>query len=104
VAQKLLELFITGLYDLRAIHADPNPGNFIIDDLAIALVVFGCIKRLDPAFVAHCRRMCRASAHQLAGSHFEEMVTLGLLPADQDEPVRKEIQGGNNSVSKPYII
>jgi predicted unusual protein kinase regulating ubiquinone biosynthesis (AarF/ABC1/UbiB family) len=56
VAQKLHELFITGLYDLHAIHADPNPGNFIIgDDLTIGLVDFGCIKRLDPDFVAHWR-------------------------------------------------
>lgn len=100
VAQKLHEIFITGLYDLHVIHADPNPGNFIIDDdLSIGLVDFGCIKRLDPDFVAHYRRLCRASAHQLAGSHFEEMVTLGLLPADLDEPVRKEIQEVGDAIS-----
>lgn len=31
IAQTLYDLFIFGLYQLHCIHADPNPGNFIVD-------------------------------------------------------------------------
>ena len=52
VAQSLNDIFLRGLYGLHCIHADPNPGNFIIrDDLSIGLVDFGCLKRFDPEFV-----------------------------------------------------
>jgi hypothetical protein len=52
VAQALNDLFICGLYRLNCIHADPNPGNFIVNgDSRIGLVDFGCVKRFDPEFV-----------------------------------------------------
>jgi len=53
LAQTLHDLFIFGLYRLHCIHADPNPGNFIVNgDRRIGLVDFGCVKRFDPEFVA----------------------------------------------------
>ncbi len=52
VAQTLQDLFIFGLYRMKRIHADPNPGNFLISpDGRIGLVDFGCVKRFDPHFV-----------------------------------------------------
>ena len=58
IAQTLNDLFLTGLYELNVIHADPNPGNFIIgDDLTVGLVDFGCVKRLEPDFVEGCRQL-----------------------------------------------
>jgi predicted unusual protein kinase regulating ubiquinone biosynthesis (AarF/ABC1/UbiB family) len=102
VAQTLQQLFITGLYDLHAIHADPNPGNFIIsDDLTVGLVDFGCIKRLDPVFVKHYQRLCRASAHRHEGVHITEMISLGLIPSPMkmDNAVKKTIQGACNTIS-----
>lgn len=103
VAQTLHRLFISGLYDLHVIHADPNPGNFIIsDDLTVGLVDFGCIKRLDPVFVKHYRRLSKASAHQWDGSHFEELVTLGLLPSpmEMDDAIKHKIINACDSFSK----
>jgi predicted unusual protein kinase regulating ubiquinone biosynthesis (AarF/ABC1/UbiB family) len=52
VAQRLNDIFVRGLYGLHCIHADPNPGNFIIrEDLSVGLVDFGCIKKFEPKFV-----------------------------------------------------
>ena len=52
IATILYEIFIRGLYELNCIHADPNPGNFIITkDLKVGLIDFGCIKRLNPEFL-----------------------------------------------------
>ena len=54
VAGILHEIFLKGLYELNCIHADPNPGNFIVgEDLTVGLVDFGCVKRFDPGFVKY---------------------------------------------------
>jgi predicted unusual protein kinase regulating ubiquinone biosynthesis (AarF/ABC1/UbiB family) len=83
IAQKLSDVFLKGLYELNVIHADPNPGNFIIaDDLTIGLVDFGCVKRLEPDFVEHYRKLTEAVAHQRNGDHFRQMIALGLVPPD----------------------
>ncbi len=56
VAALLNKLFLKSLYELNVIHADPNPGNFIIrKDLSVGLVDFGCVKRLKKSFIDDCR-------------------------------------------------
>lgn len=58
VAQRLNEIFIESLYSLNCIHADPNPGNFLVDDdLNIGLVDFGCVKSFTPEFVNSYRKL-----------------------------------------------
>ena len=52
VAQRLYDLFIHSVLTLRRMHADPNPGNYLIqDDGGIALIDFGCVKELSPQFI-----------------------------------------------------
>jgi predicted unusual protein kinase regulating ubiquinone biosynthesis (AarF/ABC1/UbiB family) len=100
VAQTLQDIFTTGLYHLNVIHADPNPGNFIIaDDLSIGLVDFGCIKRLDPEFVEHYRRLSSATAHQKQGAHYDEMIALGLITEDLDDQIKNRIQDVSETIS-----
>lgn len=53
VAQTLNDIFVKGFYELHLIHADPNPGNFLISpDLSVSLLDFGCVRSFDPDFVA----------------------------------------------------
>ncbi len=64
VAQTLQDLFLSGLYRLHCIHADPNPGNFIIKgDTKMGLVDFGCVKRFDPEFVTLYGELPKAALH-----------------------------------------
>jgi predicted unusual protein kinase regulating ubiquinone biosynthesis (AarF/ABC1/UbiB family) len=64
VAQALNDLFVFGLYQLKCIHADPNPGNFIVNgDSRIGLVDFGCVKHFDPEFVALHGKLSQAALH-----------------------------------------
>jgi predicted unusual protein kinase regulating ubiquinone biosynthesis (AarF/ABC1/UbiB family) len=59
---------------MNCIHADPNPGNFIIDkDLHIGLLDFGCVKHLDPDFVNLYGRIPRTA---LTGSKTDHMELL----------------------------
>ncbi|MBI9088886.1 MAG: AarF/ABC1/UbiB kinase family protein [Desulfobacterium sp.] len=63
VAQGLYDLFMESLYTHHTIHADPNPGNFIIrNDLTIGVIDFGCIKHLEKPFVTLYQQLPRALA------------------------------------------
>jgi predicted unusual protein kinase regulating ubiquinone biosynthesis (AarF/ABC1/UbiB family) len=93
VAGLLDDLFVKGLYELNVIHADPNPGNFIIaDDLTIGLVDFGCVKRLNPGFVEQYRQLALAAARHEEGAHFEQLVAMGLVPTDLSSETIEEIR------------
>ena len=61
IAGILYEIFIKSLYELKCIHADPNPGNFIITpDLKVGLIDFGCIKQFDQIFIDNYKNLNRA--------------------------------------------
>jgi serine/threonine protein kinase len=52
IGVRLVELFHLQIHRLRALHADPHPGNYLIDpDGTIGLVDFGCVKRFSPNFI-----------------------------------------------------
>ena len=48
----LTRLFFYQLFAVQALHADPHPGNYLLNgDGTIGLVDFGCVKYLKPAVV-----------------------------------------------------
>jgi hypothetical protein len=48
LATRLCEMFETQLQSLKALHADQHPGNYIFQrDGGIALIDFGCVKRIS---------------------------------------------------------
>jgi predicted unusual protein kinase regulating ubiquinone biosynthesis (AarF/ABC1/UbiB family) len=101
VAQRLQAIFIEGLYKLGTVHADPNPGNFIIaDDLTIALVDFGCVKRLSPAFVELYRGLTRSAAHHEEGAHFRLMQKLGLFSPELGRDTLKSLEEISTAFSR----
>ena len=60
VAQTLNDIFIRSFYELNVVHADPNPGNFLVrDDLSIGLLDFGCVRKVRPEFVEQYRELIR---------------------------------------------
>lgn len=57
-ANSLYRLFIDGFYGYGFIHADPNPGNYIItDENKLCLVDFGCVKHFSKNFVDDHREL-----------------------------------------------
>ena len=94
VAQTLNDIFIRGFYELNMIHADPNPGNFLVlDNLELGLLDFGCVRNVRLEFTEQYRALIRLggtrdrSAYQnllesmnfihkdLAPQHMEEVLT-----------------------------
>lgn len=99
IAQSLSDLVVTGLYELGVIHADPNPGNFIIaEDLTVGLVDFGCVKRVDADFVEQYRQIALAAAHFERGGHYQQMIELGFIPPDLDGETREAIEAVSDDI------
>jgi hypothetical protein len=49
VGVRLMTLFCYQMHALHAVHADPHPGNYLIDTRGtIGLVDFGCVKKFSP--------------------------------------------------------
>jgi len=54
IAQNLWNFYDFQLHTLRAIHADPHPGNFFIqEDGSIGIIDFGCVKEVPEEFYNH---------------------------------------------------
>ncbi|MBX2900717.1 MAG: AarF/ABC1/UbiB kinase family protein [Cyclobacteriaceae bacterium] len=51
IGQALWDFYHFQIHTLRAVHADPHPGNFIITpDNKLGIIDFGCVKVVPPAF------------------------------------------------------
>jgi predicted unusual protein kinase regulating ubiquinone biosynthesis (AarF/ABC1/UbiB family) len=52
VGVRLMTLFCYQMHALHALHADPHPGNYLIDARGtIGLVDFGCVKKFSPEYI-----------------------------------------------------
>jgi len=59
-AQLIFDSFFMGMYYLKKVHADPNPGNFIfMSDGKLGLIDFGCIKVLKDEFIKSFSKLHR---------------------------------------------
>jgi predicted unusual protein kinase regulating ubiquinone biosynthesis (AarF/ABC1/UbiB family) len=75
----LSELYYHQLFDLRMLHADPHPGNYLFeDDGRVGLVDFGCVKRLDEGWTG---TYARAALACMAGDDDEILEGCLLLGA-----------------------
>jgi predicted unusual protein kinase regulating ubiquinone biosynthesis (AarF/ABC1/UbiB family) len=101
VAQTLNDIFIEGLYGLSRIHADPNPGNFIVGpDGDLGLVDFGCVKTFDADFVDLYRQLPRTAVTGRREAHFDLLHKLNVLKADLDTATRERIYGSMYKVGR----
>jgi predicted unusual protein kinase regulating ubiquinone biosynthesis (AarF/ABC1/UbiB family) len=51
LGQALWDFYHFQMHTLKAVHADPHPGNFIItDDYKVGIIDFGCVKVIPPEF------------------------------------------------------
>jgi predicted unusual protein kinase regulating ubiquinone biosynthesis (AarF/ABC1/UbiB family) len=51
VGQRMWDFFLFQMQELRLMHADPHPGNFIVDkDNNLCVLDFGCVKEINENF------------------------------------------------------
>ena len=98
-AQLLFDTFFTTLYRLKAIHADPNPGNFLFcSDQRLGIIDFGCVKYVDDDFLVpfnwlHLSLIDQCDDLTIA----KQYAALNMIDTDEDENMIKFY----NDVIKP---
>ena len=51
IGQALWDFYMYQMHGLKAMHADPHPGNFLVDDNSNLIAIdFGCVKRIPEDF------------------------------------------------------
>lgn len=103
IARRLHDFFLHCFYELNCIHADPNPGNFLIDkDLNVGVVDFGCVRHFDPEFVAKYRRLIRALSKKDSNTHMHMFREFDLLKGELDPSSEKILKETVSSFSDWY--
>lgn len=92
VGRLLNDIFLKSFYQLECIHADPNPGNYIIaNDITVGLVDFGCVKRFSSDFVRLYGRLPQIIMHGGKAAYFEALremeVVTGELARETEEAI-----------------
>jgi predicted unusual protein kinase regulating ubiquinone biosynthesis (AarF/ABC1/UbiB family) len=80
IANLLYEIFIKSLYELHKIHADPNPGNYLIDcDLKIKLLDFGSTKQLESDFLNSYSKLPQSIVRNDKKTYKELLINFGFF-------------------------
>ncbi|MGD9160365.1 MAG: AarF/ABC1/UbiB kinase family protein [Desulfobacteraceae bacterium] len=103
VAQRLYDWFLYCFYDLNCIHADPNPGNFIIDDnLNVGIVDFGCVRHFEPEFVEKYRALIRALSKKDRDIHMRMFKEFDLFKGEPEPSLENHLNEILKSFSDWY--
>jgi predicted unusual protein kinase regulating ubiquinone biosynthesis (AarF/ABC1/UbiB family) len=85
--QLLYDSFVHSFYGLHALHADPNPGNYLFaDDGTLGLIDFGCIRHFSADFVHTIPKLLRAYLDDDAEAvikTYEKLGIVGDIPAEE---------------------
>lgn len=85
IGYDILDIFLKQILHFDMVHADPHHGNYLfLPEGRIALLDFGCVKRLPPGFMNNYRALTRASMDNDTTAMVRALVELGFLKDDQD--------------------
>lgn len=86
-AQLIFNSFFMGLYHIQMIHADPNPGNFIfMADKKLGLIDFGCVKKLDDAFLTSFSKLHVALMDEISDEEVtQQYAAMGMIDYEEKE-------------------
>ena len=94
IAQILHDIFVEGFYELKRIHADPNPGNFIVtSDLKIGLLDFGCVRKFDDGFIKLYQQLIRIGSGNDTKAYVDLLTQLKLITPSLDPRIRDKMVG-----------
>ena len=104
-AQLIFDNYFISLYQLKRIHADPNPGNFLfLGDGKLGLIDFGCVKKIDRDFLQSYTAL---HLDLLAGVEDEILVQhyyrLGMIEKDTPQKMLQFYQEVIKPLDRLYI-
>ncbi len=90
IGQALWDFYMYQMHILKAVHADPHPGNFLVDqDDNLIAIDFGCVKKVPIEFYTPYFEL--ADKNNIDNPHFfaQKMLELEIL-RDDDTPQEKK--------------
>ena len=103
-AQLLYDFFIHSSRNLRYLHADPNPGNYLIrEDGTFSVIDFGCVRKMSDRFTTLFPRILIAYMNDDPQTLFDAYKELGMpFENFSDEFYRESIRPFGQWVSRPF--
>lgn len=81
----MIRMLAIGILDIGLFHADPHPGNFVVDrDGALVVYDFGLVGTVDERVREHLLLLALASAERDAVRIVDEIIQLGAVPPGWD--------------------
>ncbi|MEO1485605.1 MAG: AarF/UbiB family protein [Bacteroidota bacterium] len=90
LGQALWDFYMFQIHQLRKVHADPHPGNFLISpDEALIAIDFGCIKEIPDEFYIPYFELAKEENINNDEIFMEKLYELEILmPTDSDDELR----------------
>ena len=83
VGQTLWDFYMYQIHVLKRVHADPHPGNFLVDKLgALVAIDFGCIKEVPEDFYVPYFELAQKEAIDDRDFFIDKITTLEILRPD----------------------
>jgi predicted unusual protein kinase regulating ubiquinone biosynthesis (AarF/ABC1/UbiB family) len=103
-ANAILRFGWISLFRHQMLHADPNPGNYLLAAGGrLGVVDFGCVKRFTPAFIADLKRLMIATHRRDRGGVDESMAAAGLLPPEASSEQRELAREVIHLWGRPFL-
>lgn len=86
VGQTLWDFYMYQMHVLKRVHADPHPGNFLVDTSgALVAIDFGCIKEVPDDFYVPYFELAQKEAMEDRDFFIDKITTLEILRPDDSE-------------------
>ena len=90
IGQSLWDFYYHQMHCMKFIHADPHPGNFLIDkDNLVNVIDFGCMKEVPKDFYRNYFATADKSLFDNEKKFRENLLDLEILRPEDDEKARK---------------
>ena len=90
IANLLYQIFIKSLYDLKKIHSDPNPGNYIVDkDLNINLIDFGSTKSFNEDFLNDYSELTKSISNNDKKRYKDLLVSFNIFRTEKTNRINE---------------
>ena len=90
IGQRIWDFYAHQVHELKFIHADPHPGNFLIDSKhQLNIIDFGCMKRLPEDFYKNYFAASDKSLFEREDDFRQNLLELEIIRSNDDEKVRQ---------------
>ena len=104
-AVQLVNFFVRGFHLRCEVHADPHPGNFLIDnDGKLVILDFGCVKAFDPQICDEILRICDDAWNNRFDSIIERLKALGFGEKGHQWPPNHAMASYLKALLEPLLV